>query len=87
MEGVTFMVAVTDAEPVFIAEKEGIWPVPEAAIPMLGSEHVHAKVAPAGLLVKAVAGIVVLSQTEIGPGTVTVIGAHGIAVQLVFPGE
>ena len=47
--GVTVMVAVTGEPVVLVAVKAGVFPVPEAANPMVGSELVQLNVAPAGV--------------------------------------
>lgn len=66
------MVAVTEVLPPLVAVKAGWLPVPLAANPMEGSELVHAKVPPAGVLVKFPAATAVPLQTVLLAGTVTV---------------
>jgi hypothetical protein len=66
------MVAVIVVVPVFVAEKEAIFPEPLAGIPIAVLEFVQLNVAPATGLVKLVAGIVVPSQTVVLAGTTTV---------------
>ena len=70
--GVTVMVDVMAEAPVLVAVKEGVLPAPLAARPIALLEFVHAKVAPATLLVYAEAATVALLQTVMFAGTVTV---------------
>lgn len=56
--GVTVMVAITGAVPVFVAVNDGMLPVPLAPSPMVGSLFVHANVAPASGLAKVIAVVV-----------------------------
>jgi hypothetical protein len=70
--GVTVIVAVTGALVVFIPVKEAISPVPFAASPIVVFEFVQVYVAPAGTLVKFVAGTDAPLQYELFAGTVTV---------------
>lgn len=56
--GVTVIVAITGVVPVFVAGKEGIFPVPLAARPIDGVSLVHAKVEPATGLTMVIAGVV-----------------------------
>jgi hypothetical protein len=55
-----------------VAVKAGILPLPLAGKPIKVLEFVHAYVAPEGVLVKEVAGIVLPGQTVELAGTVTV---------------
>jgi hypothetical protein len=66
------MVEVTGAAPEFAEMNEGVFPAPFAASPIVASEFVHANVPPAGVLIKAEAGIVVPLQTVLFNGTVVV---------------
>jgi len=70
--GVTVIVALAGAEPVFTAVKPGVLPVPDAASPIDGFEFVHAKEPPAGVLTNAEAGTAAPLQTVIAAGTVVV---------------
>ena len=54
--GVTVILAVTAEAPVFVPVKAGMFPVPAAASPIPGSVLVQLNVAPAGVLVKLMAG-------------------------------
>ena len=81
--GVTVMVLVSGAEVAFVVVKVGTFPVPEAAKPMPVLELVHVYVAPAGVLVKAVAGTLDPGQYVLLTGTVTVglgVTAHTIDI-------
>ena len=66
--GVTVMLAVIGVAEVLIAVNEGTLPVPLAWSPMAVLELVHAKVAPAGMLLKLLGGIVAPAQVEILAG-------------------
>lgn len=70
--GVTVIVAIIGVIVAFVAVKLGIFPVPLAANPIVVFEFVHTKLAPEGLLTKVVAETVVLLQTLLFEGTVTV---------------
>ena len=70
--GVTVIVPEMAAVVPLVAVKEGIFPVPDAPIPIAVFEFDQANVAPAGVLVKAVAGTVPPLQTVMAGGTVTV---------------
>jgi hypothetical protein len=54
--GVTVMVDVIGEPVAFVAVKAGVFPFPEAANPIPVLEFVQVKVAPAGVLVYALAG-------------------------------
>jgi hypothetical protein len=56
--GVTVMVAITGIAPALVAVNEGIFPVPLAPSPIVGSLLVHAKVVPPTGLVKLMAAVV-----------------------------
>jgi hypothetical protein len=71
-DGVTVIVAVTGFGVTLVAVNEAMLPVPEAGIPMVGSELVHAKVAPGVALVNPLAATVAPAHNEILAGTVTV---------------
>ncbi len=71
-EGVTVIVPVIGLDPAFVAVNEGTFPVPPEPNPILVLELVHMKVPPAGILEKLVAATVLLLQTEMFAGTVTV---------------
>lgn len=67
--GVTEIVAVTGAVPVFIAVKDAISPDPLAPSPIVELEFVQVNVLPAGLLVKLVEGTTPLLQMFMFAGT------------------
>jgi hypothetical protein len=69
--GITEMVATTGDVPVLVPLKEGMFPVPDAGMPMDGSVLVHAKVVPEVVLVKEVAATLNPLQTAMLAGTVT----------------
>ena len=69
--GVTVMVAVTGSAELFVAENEGVFPVPLAARPIEGVEFVHVKVVPGVVLVNAEAATVIALQTVMFAGTTT----------------
>ena len=69
---VTVIVAVMGVVVVFVTVKPGISPVPLAAKPIVGSELVHEKLPPIGVLTKIVGFITSLLHTTIFAGTVTV---------------
>src|ERR1051326_4151183 len=80
------MVATTGEAPVLVPVKEAIFPVPDAARPMEGSELVHAKVVPAVVLVKVDAGTVVPLQADMFAGTVTFgVGSTVMVYELGVP--
>jgi hypothetical protein len=83
--GVTVIVAVTGAPVKFVAVKDAISPVPDAAMPIVGSLFVHVKVAPAGVLANAVAATVPPLHTVMFTGTVTVDGVHATALHVAVP--
>lgn len=84
--GVTEIVAVTAAVPVFTAVKEGIVAVdPLAASPMEGLELVHANVVPVVVLVHVAAGTVAPLHTVLLAGTVTF--GVGFTVMVYVAGE
>ena len=66
--GVRVMLALIGAAEVLMAVKEGTLPVPLAASPMAVLELVQAKVAPAGMLLKLLEGMVAPAQLEILAG-------------------
>ena len=68
--GVTVMFAVIGAAVVLIAVNEGTLPAPLAGSPMAVLELVHSKVAPAGMLLKLVEGMVAPAQLEIFAGAI-----------------
>ena len=70
--GVTVIVEVIGTPELFVATNAGKLPDPPAARPIAGFEFVHVYVAPAGTLVKAVAGTVLPAQVVMFAGTVTV---------------
>ncbi len=70
--GVTVIVPVIGVEPLFVAVKEGIFPVPLDANPILVLEFVHVGLPPAGTVVKGIAGTVLFLHTDIFAGTFTV---------------
>ena len=70
-EGVTVIVDTTGAVPVFEAVKEGVFPVPLAARPILALLFVQLKVVPAVVLVKLDAETVPPVQIAVLAGTVT----------------
>lgn len=72
MVGVTVIVAVTGAVPVFVAGKDAISPKPLAPSPIVVLEFVQVNVPPAGLLVKFVEGATPLLQRFIFAGTLAV---------------
>ena len=74
--GVTVIVAVIGAVVVLVAVKVGVLPLPEAAKPMAVLEFVQAKVAPAGVEVKAEAGTLAPLQTVMLAGVV-IVGPEG----------
>jgi hypothetical protein len=80
--GVTVIVAVIGDVVDFVAVKDGILPVPEAAKPMEASEFVQLNVAPVGLLVNVVALTVLALHTVVSEGTFTVIAGQLLAVQV-----
>ncbi len=69
--GVTVILAVTGSAELFVAENEGVFPVPLAARPIEGVEFVQVKVVPDVVLVNAEAATVVALQTIIFVGTIT----------------
>ena len=82
---VTEMVAVMGEAVVLVAVKEGVLPAPLAARPMEGSELVHAKVAPAGVLVNADAATAPPLQTVMFAGTVVVGLGFTVTVPVPIP--
>jgi hypothetical protein len=70
--GITVMVADIGAAPAFVARKAAIFPVPEAANPIVVLLFVQVNVPPAGVLAKLVTGTVTPLQTVMFDGTVTV---------------
>ncbi len=70
-EGVTVRLAVTGTAVLLIPVKEGVFPVPLAASPILASEFVHANVVPGVVLVNAEAATERLLQTVMFAGTTT----------------
>ena len=56
--GFTVMVVVMEVVPVFVAVKAGIFPEPEAGIPLAVLLLIQSKVVPATGLDKAIAGLV-----------------------------
>ena len=70
--GVTVIVAVTGSAVLFVPVKDGVFPVPLAASPILPSEFVHANVVPGVVLVNAEAATVTELQTVIFDGTTTI---------------
>jgi hypothetical protein len=81
--GVIVIVAVAGLVPGFAAVKEGTLPVPLAASPIAVLELVHAKLAPAGELVKAFEAIASPSQTVLFVSAVTT--GLGFTVTEVVP--
>jgi len=84
----TVMVAVIGAFVVFTAVKAVIFPVPLTPRPIAVLEFVQAKIPPAGLLLKLVAGTEPLLQTLILAGTETtgvgltvIVYVEGVPVQ------
>jgi hypothetical protein len=84
MVGVTLIVLTIGAAVPFVPIKEGKPPVPLVARPIAALEFVHANVAPAGTLVKGVAGIVVPPQTAMlvtglttGLGLTVIVNVNG----------
>ena len=69
--GVTVIVAVFGFKVLLDDKNAGTLPAPLAPKPIVISELVQAKVAPAVVLVKVVAGIVKLAQTAMSAGTTT----------------
>ena len=69
--GVTVIVAVTGSAELFVAENEGVFPVPLATRPIEGVEFVQVKVVPGVVLVNAEAATVVALQTVMFVGTIT----------------
>jgi len=65
------MVATMGVVPGLVAVNAGTFPLPAAPSPIAVLLLVHENVAPGVVLVKLVAGTVVLLQTEIFDGTVT----------------
>ena len=70
--GITVMVADIGAAPAFVAMKAAMFPVPEAANPIVVLLFVQVNVPPAGVLAKLVTGTVTPLQTVMFDGTVTV---------------
>jgi len=70
--GVTVMTALIAADPLFVAVKGAIFPVPLPGKPIEGLEFVHANVPPGGVLVKFRAGTTAAGHTVISAGTETV---------------
>ena len=71
--GVTVIVATTGDVPVFIALKEAISPVPDAARPTPGAEFIHVKVVvpPVLLVMKLTGAVGEPSQTTWSAGSFT----------------
>lgn len=78
--GTTVIVADIGVVPVFVAVNDAIFPEPPAANPIAVLEFVHAKVAPAGVLIKFVPAIISLLQTVVLAGTVT----FGTGLMIIF---
>jgi hypothetical protein len=66
--------------PVLVALNDGTFPEPLAPKPISVLEFVHANVPPVGVLTKFVAGTLLLLQTVMFAGTVTV----GIGLIVIF---
>ncbi len=70
--GVTVTVEVTGSAVLFVPEKEGVFPIPLAARPIVAIEFVQEKVAPGVVLVKFEVDIVTPLQTVISGGTAAI---------------
>jgi hypothetical protein len=81
--GVTVIVAVIAAPVKFVAVNDAMSPVPDAAIPIVGSLFVHVNVAPAGVLANAVPATTPPLHTVMFAGTVTVDGVQITAAHVV----
>ena len=78
--GVRVRIAVIGVEPVLIAVKDGMFPVPLAASPMAVLELDQLKVAPAGVLVNNTGGTVAPVHTVVLAGRLT--SGNGLRVML-----
>jgi hypothetical protein len=76
----------TAAEVAFVAVNAGRLPLPLAGKPIPGFEFVQLYVAPDGVLVNAVAGIVVPEQTVEPGGTVTVTPGETVTTKVMLTG-
>jgi hypothetical protein len=79
------MVPVIGASVVLVAVNAGTVPVPLAPRPIAVLEFVQLKIAPAGVLVKDVAGMSVPAQTDTGAGAVIVGTGFTVTVPVAVP--
>jgi hypothetical protein len=91
--GVTVIVPVIAAEPLLTETNDGVFPEPDAPRPIAVFEFVHANVAPAGLLEKVEAPIVVPAHTvddvtgeTVGDGFTVIVYVDGLPIQVLSVG-
>jgi hypothetical protein len=86
--GVTVIVPVMGEAVVLVPTNDGTFPAPPAARPIAVFEFVQLNVAPAGVLAKALAGIVAPAQTVmLGIGVTTGFGLTVIVYVSGIPGQ